>query len=123
MLDKMNLDHSKYRQLPSMYPDINIEGETEENLEILIKRFLKIKFPNNKSIFEIRYKKNRNQINFIFRPNNIKVDNLYFKDKKIRTKSLGLEFGYDDQGTGYHSPKGILLTMGRKSKNICPPNQ
>ncbi len=118
MLDKMNLDHSKYRQLPSMYPDINIEGETEEDLEILIKRFLEIKFPNNKSIFEIRYKKNRNQINFIFRPNNIKEDYLYFKDKKIRTKSLGLEFGYDDQGTGYHSPNGILLTIGRKSKNI-----
>ena len=72
----MNLDNNKYRQLPSMYPDINIEGDSEENLEILIKRFLEIKFPNNKSIFEIRYKKNRNQINFIFRPNNIKEDYL-----------------------------------------------
>ena len=118
LLSRMNLQPNNYRQLPSMYPDINIEGDKKENLEILIKRFLEIKFPNNKSIFEIRYKKNSKQVNFIFRTNDIKEDFLYFKDKKIKTKSLGLEFGFDDQGTGYHSPNGILLTFGRKSKNI-----
>ena len=36
----------------------------------------------------------------------------------LSINSFGLEFGFDDQGTGYHSPNGILLTFGGKSKNI-----
>ena len=101
-----------------MYPDINIESNTEENLEILIKKFLDIKFSNRRSIFEIRYKKNLKQINFIINASDKKEDFLFIKDKKILTKSLGLEFGYDDQGTGYHSPNGILLAYGINTKKI-----
>ena len=42
-----------------MYPDINIESDTEINLNQLIKNFLSIKLLNsNQSIFEIRYKNN-----------------------------------------------------------------
>lgn len=118
ILKILNLDPIKYKQLPSMYPDINIESNSEKNIEILIKKFLEIKFPNKKSIFEIRYKKNLNQINFIFNTSDKKEDFLFIKDKKVLTSSFGLEFGYDDQGTGYHSPKGILLAHGGNCKNI-----
>ena len=118
ILSILKLDPQKYKQLPSMYPDINIESNTKENLEVLIKKFLEIQFPNKTSIFKIRYKKNLKQINFIINACDKKEDFLFIKDKKISTNSLGLEFGYDDQGTGYHSPNGVLLIHGRNSKNI-----
>ena len=43
LLETLNLDKSIYKQLPSMYPDINIESNSEINLNILIKKILKIK--------------------------------------------------------------------------------
>ena len=129
ILKTLKLDPNEYKQLPSMYPDINIESNTEENLEILINKFLGIKFYDGRSIFEIRYKKNLKQINFIINASDKKEDFLFIKDKKILTKSFGLEFGYDDQGTGYHSPNGVLLAYGintinifGKSKNIDTKN-
>ena len=61
---------------------------------------------------------NNKQVNFIFRPNNKKEDFLLFKDQKVKTNSLGLEFGIDNQGTGYHSPNGVLLAHGDNCKNI-----
>ena len=48
LLEGLNLNHKKYKQLPSMYPDINIESNKEDNLEKLIKKFLEIKFSNKK---------------------------------------------------------------------------
>ena len=118
LLQFLNLDHKKYIHLPSMYPDINIEGDTSKNLEILISEFLKIKFSNKKNIFEIRYKKNRKKVNFILSSNINKEKFVIYKDKKILLKKLGLEFGYDDQGTGYHFPEGVLLAIGNKNKTI-----
>ena len=62
----LKLDSKKFNHLPSMYPDINIEGSSAEDLEILIKKFIQIKFSNNKSIFKIRYRKSpkKSQLNF-----------------------------------------------------------
>ena len=101
-----------------MYPDINIESNTAENLDILTKRFLGIKFSDKRNIFQIRYKKNLKQINLSINASNKKEDFLFFDGKKIPAKSFGLEFGYDDQGTGYHSSEGVLLAYGINSKNI-----
>ena len=101
-----------------MYPDINIESNTSENLDILTKKFLGIKFSDKRNIFQIRYKKNLKQINLSINASDKKEDFLFLDDKKIPTKSLGLEFGYDDQGTGYHSSEGVLLAYGINSKNI-----
>ena len=42
----------------------------------------------------------------------------FLKIKKYLQSSFGLEFGYDDQGTGYHSSEGVLLSYGINSKNI-----
>ena len=101
-----------------MYPDVNIEGNTSKNLKILINEFLEIKFSNNKRIFQIRYKKNPKKINFIFSSNSKKERYLFYRDQKIKIEDLGLEFGLDDQGTGYHYPKGILLSKGNHNKAI-----
>ena len=52
IIHALNLNSHFYKQLPSMYPDINIESNSESNLNKLIKKFLEIKFPSNdKSIF------------------------------------------------------------------------
>ena len=118
ILKILELNINKYRKLPSMYPDINIESNTAENIDILTKKFLGIKFSDKRNIFQIRYKKNLKQINLSINASNKKEDFLFLDDKKIPTKSLGLEFGYDDQGTGYHSSEGILLAYGTNSKNI-----
>ena len=41
-----------YKQLPSMYPDVNIEANSKKDIDNLISKFLQIKFPdNNESIF------------------------------------------------------------------------
>ena len=102
-----------------MYPDVNIEGYSEKEIENLIKKFLQIKFPNNnESIFKIRYRKNAKKINFIFNTNLLKSNYLLFENNKIKISDLGLEYGIDNQGTGYHCPYGILLSQGKKSELI-----
>ena len=102
-----------------MYPDINIESKTEKDLDKLIENFLQIKYPaNNESIFKIRYKKNLKKINLIFQPTSVKSNFLIYKGHKVKLKDLGLEFGIDNQGTGYHSPNGVLLSQGKKSQEI-----
>ncbi len=108
-----------YKQLPSMYPDINIESKSEEDIDNLIEKFLKIKFPNtNKSIFKIRYRKNANKVNLILRTNSEINNYLIYENKKINLNDLGMYYGSDDQGTGYHNPNGILLALGNSSKII-----
>tara|TARA_Y200000002_G_scaffold374820_2_gene376123 strand:+ start:489 stop:1844 length:1356 start_codon:yes stop_codon:yes gene_type:complete len=118
LLRMLNLDSAKYNHLPSMYPDINIEGDTLKNLKLLINEFLEIKFSNKKSIFHIRYKKNPKKINFIITSTSKKEKYLFYRDQKIKIENLGLEFGLDDQGTGYHYHKGVLLAKGTKNKAI-----
>ncbi len=117
IIKSLGLQNNIYKLLPSMYPDINIESDTKKNLDKLIKKFLEIKFPhNNESLFEIRYRKNINKVNLIFRSNTYKDNFLFLKNKKININELGLEFGLLEQGTGYHIPEGILLMQGEKSK-------
>ena len=100
-----------------MYPDLNIESKNEEELDILIETLLQIKFQDNhKSIFKVRYRENSKMVNLIFNVNSEKSDYIYFKNKKINVKDLGLEYGIIEQGTGYHMPEGILLMQGKKSK-------
>ena len=85
LLNVLNLNSLFYKQLPSMYPDINIESNSEISLNKLIKKILEIKFPsNNKSIFRIRYKKNNKKINLIFRSNSKRETVLLYKNKKIQ---------------------------------------
>ena len=113
------LNKKLYKQLPSMYPDINIESKTERDLDKLIEKFQQIKYPtNNESIFKIRYRKNAKKVNLIFQPTSVKSYFLIYKDYKVKLKDLGLEFGIDNQGTGYHSPNGVLLSHGKKSQEI-----
>ena len=110
---------NRYKLLPSMYPDVNIESETELDIEILVKKLLKIKYSNNnKSIFKIRYRNNTNKINLIFRSNLEKINYLIYGNNLIHIKELGLEYGEDSQGTGYHTPKGILLSLGKESQSV-----
>ena len=117
ILNICNLNKTHYKLLPSMYPDINIESYDEKSLDKLIKNFLEIKFHDNvKSIFKIRYKKNINKINLIFNVNLEKKDYLYYKNKKINIKDFGLDYGTNEQGTGYHIPEGVLLMQGKKSQ-------
>ena len=88
-----------------MYPDINIESDTEKNLNLLIKNFLSIKFVNsNQSIFEIRYKNNPNKVNLIFKSNFNKENFLVYQSTKIKIEDFGLQYGIIEQGTGYHIP-------------------
>jgi len=119
ILKTLKLKNSSYKILPSMYPDINIESDSEKNLNILIKKFLEIKFPNiNQSIFEVRYKNNTRKVNLIFVSNAHKDNFLVYKDIKIRVKDFGLEYGIIEQGTGYHIPQGVLLINDKKSNSI-----
>ena len=119
IVNTLNLKISSYKILPSMYPDINIESDTEKNLKLLIKNFLSIKFHNsNKSIFKIRYKKNTNKVNLIFTSNFEKEEFLVYKGSKIKIEDFGLEYGLIERGTGYHIPKGVLLSYGKRSKNL-----
>ena len=119
ILNTLNLEITSYKILPSMYPDINIESDTENNLELLIKNFLSIKLPNsNKRIFEIRYKNNSNKVNLIFTSSFNKEDFLVFEGRKIKIEDFGLEYGIIEQGTGYHIPQGVLLTQGKRCKTL-----
>ena len=102
-----------------MYPDINIESDTEKNLNLLIEKFLSIKFLNsNQSIFEIRYKNNPNKVNLIFKSNFYKENFLVYQRTKIKIEDFGLQYGTIEQGTGYHISQGVLLTNGKSSKNL-----
>ena len=116
----MGFNENLYNQLPSMYPDINIESTSEENINKLIKKMLEIKtFKNNEKIFNLRYRQNAKQVNLIFRPIYFKDKFLKFKNKKINIKDFGLEYDIKENiGTGYHIPEGILLTFGEKSRNL-----
>ena len=73
---------------------------------------------NNESIFKIRYRKNAKKVNLIFQPTSVKSYFLIYKEYKVKLKDLGLEFGIDNQCTGYHSPDGVLLSHGKKSQEI-----
>jgi len=114
----LKLDNNLYRVLPSMYPDINIESDSKENIDYLIKHMLEIKYLNQESLFEVRYRKNLNKVNFIYKSSNLKVKNLLYKNKKFNIFDLGIEYGTFQKGTGYHSPFGILLTTGDKSNRL-----
>ena len=116
----MGFNGNLYKQLPSMYPDINIESNAEENINKLIKKMLEIKtFKNSEKIFRLRYRQNAKQVNLIFRPIYFKDNFLKYKNKKINIKDFGLDYDMKENiGTGYHIPEGILLTFGEKSRKI-----
>ncbi len=114
----LGLDDNLYTVLPSMYPDINIESHSKKNIDNLIIKFLEIKDLNNKSLFSVRYRNDLNKVNFIYGTNDLKQKHLIYKDKKVSFYDLGFEDGIFQKGTGYHSPNGILLTLGEKSDNI-----
>ena len=120
ILSSMGFNGNLYKQLPSMYPDINIESNSEENINKLIKKMLEIKtLKNNEKIFSLRYRQSAKQVNLIFRPIYYKEKYLKFKNKKINIKDCGLEYDMKENiGTGYHNPDGILLTFGEKSRKI-----
>ena len=66
----------------------------------------------------MRYKNNTNKVNLIFTSNFHKHDFLLCKGKKIKIEDFGLEYGIIEQGTGYHIPKGVLLSHGGSSKTL-----
>ena len=102
-----------------MYPDINIESNSKDNINKLIKKIIEIKtYENNETIFKLRYRQDEKQVNLIFEPNYSKEEFLIFNNKKINIKDFGLEYGQEVMGTGYHIPEGVLLTYGNKSKEI-----
>ena len=94
ILETLNLNNILYKQLPSMYPDINISAATEKDLNKLIKKFLEIKFSNNKSIFKIRYKKNTKKVNLIFRAS-VKKENFTAPTKNYLEFRSGIMFKID----------------------------
>ncbi len=114
----LKLDKSLYKVLPSMYPDINIESNSKKNIDTLIKKFLEIKSLNKKSFFSVRYRKDLNKVNLIYRPHDQNKKYLIYAGEKVNIKDIGFEYGTFQKGTGYHSPKGILLTLGDKSNDI-----
>jgi len=114
----LKLDHKLYKVLPSMYPDINIESDSKKNIDILIKKFLQIKTLNKESFFSVRYRKDFNKVNFIYGKNDLKKKYLIYQNQKLSLNDLGLKYGIFQKGTGYHSPNGILLTLGRESYDI-----
>ena len=118
LINFLNFDPKIFNKLPSMYPDENIESNTEENINNLIKEFQEIRFLNNERIFNVRYRNNINKVNFILNTNLQKDKFLIYKNKKYDIKDLGLEYGSKKKGTGYHIPKGILITHGKASKKI-----
>ena len=118
ILNFLNLDKKSYQLLPSMYPDINIGSDKKENIDNLIKKFLEIKFLNNKNLINIRYRKNPNKVNFILGTYHKKENYIIYKGKEFHFCELGLEYGSDQIGTGYHTPNGILLTLGEKSSKL-----
>ena len=67
-----------------MYPDINIESNSKENIDNLIEKIIEIKtFQYNEKIFNLRYRQNEKQVNLIFGPNYNKENFLKFKNKRI----------------------------------------
>ena len=93
ILSAMGFNGNLYKQLPSMYPDINIESDAEENINKLIKKMLEIKtFKNSEKNFRLRYRQNAKQVNLIFRPIYYKDNFLKYKNKKINIKDFGLDY-------------------------------
>ena len=110
ILKNLGLNINSYKILPSMYPDINIESNTENNLEILISKFLEIKLlDSQKNIFKIRYKNSSKKVNLIFNSPLNKENFLNHKNIKFRISDFGLGYGSIEQGSGYHNPEGDLL--------------
>jgi hypothetical protein len=117
-LNFLQLKKKNYKLLPSMYPDINIESDSEEKTNQLINEFLELKFLNNEKLFNVRYRKNNNKVNLIYGTNPKRENFFIYKNKKFHFSALGLDYGSEQIGTGYHCPNGILLTNGEKSSNI-----
>ena len=120
LLKILGLDSTNYQFLPSMYPDININCVNLIAQKKIIDAIAHLVDSNNKKILRLRYEPVKNKINLIMNnlDNTNRKEYLFYKNKKFKIEKLGFEIIQRDQGTGYHIPKGVLITFGEKSKEL-----
>ena len=110
----LKLDSSKYELLPAMHPDICVSCKSELALEKLRKIITQIKDEKGFEILKERYKPVSNRINLWFIPSKelANTGNFIFKGNPYNYSNLGLSIFKRKEGTGYHTPKGILFAFG-----------
>ena len=112
LLKMISLEKTFYKFLPSMHPDINIECKDEESLNNLRRCFSSLTDVENKKLFIERYKPVNKTINFTLNSTKVlnKTKKVKYEDSTFDISEFGMGFVDRDQGTGYHSPKGIFMS-------------
>ncbi|KGG16344.1 MULTISPECIES: hypothetical protein [unclassified Prochlorococcus] len=118
LLKILQLDYKMYEFIPAMYPDINIECDSEHYVNLLLKNINRLKDINNMPILQLRYKPKQNTVNIII--SNVHGLNeaaiIYLDNKEIRIEEAGFKLIKRDSGTGYHSKNGIILFNSDKTE-------
>ena len=115
LISKLNLNIENYKFLPAMQPDICVDCNNHESLQLLRESIKELKDSNGNNLFIERYEPVGLRINLATeRLTDIdKTTNLNHFEKTFFFKDIGFEIIKRDIGTAYHVPEGILIANGQ----------